>query len=58
MTSTAILERRRTYHVGNVRSQLLSAAREILQEQGRVGLSLRAIADRGGVAPGTVAVCG
>jgi AcrR family transcriptional regulator len=54
VTSTAILERRRTYHVGNVRSQLLSAAREILQEQGRVGLSLRAIADRGGVAPGTV----
>ena len=54
MTSTAILERRRTYHVGNVRSQLLAAAREILHEQGRAGLSLRAIADRGGVAPGTV----
>ncbi len=53
MTSTAILERRRTYHVGNVRSQLLAAAREILHEQGRAGLSLRAIADRGGVAPGT-----
>ncbi|MBA4012470.1 MAG: hypothetical protein C0481_11435 [Phenylobacterium sp.] len=48
------LERRRTYHVGNVRGQLLAAAREILQESGRAGLSLRAIADRGGVAPGTV----
>lgn len=52
--STATLERRRTYHVGNVRGQLLAAARDILQEQGRVGLSLRAIAERGGVAPGTV----
>lgn len=48
------LERRRTYHVGNVRVQLLSAARDILQESGRAGLSLRAIADRAGVAPGTV----
>lgn len=48
------LERRRTYHVGNVRGQLLAAAREILQESGRAGLSLRAIADRAGVAPGTV----
>ncbi len=54
MVSTATLERRRTYHVGNVRGQLLAAARDILQEQGRVGLSLRAIAERGGVAPGTV----
>lgn len=50
----ASLERRRTYHVGNVRGQLLAAAREILQTQGRAGLSLRAIADRAGVAPGTV----
>jgi len=48
------LERRRTYHVGNVRGQLLAAARCILQESGRAGLSLRAIADRAGVAPGTV----
>jgi AcrR family transcriptional regulator len=48
------LERRRTYHVGNVRGQLLAAARDILHESGRAGLSLRAIADRGGVAPGTV----
>lgn len=52
--TTATLDRRRTYHVGNVRGQLLAAARDILQEQGRVGLSLRAIADRAGVAPGTV----
>ncbi|KRB49660.1 TetR/AcrR family transcriptional regulator [Phenylobacterium sp. Root700] len=48
------LERRRTYHVGNVRGQLLTATRNILQENGRAGLSLRAIADRAGVAPGTV----
>jgi AcrR family transcriptional regulator len=50
----ATAERRRNYHVGNVRGQLLAAARDILQERGRAGLSLRAIADRAGVAPGTV----
>lgn len=50
----ATAERRRTYHVGNVRGQLLAAARDILHESGRSGLSLRAIADRAGVAPGTV----
>lgn len=50
----ASLERRRNYHVGNVRGQLLAAARDILHESGRTGLSLRAIADRAGVAPGTV----
>lgn len=50
----ATVARRRNYHVGNVRGQLLAAARGILQESGRSGLSLRAIADRAGVAPGTV----
>ena len=50
----ATAERRRNYHVGNVRGQLLAAARDILHESGRSGLSLRAIADRAGVAPGTV----
>lgn len=50
----ATAERRRNYHVGNVRGQLLAAARDILHESGRGGLSLRAIADRAGVAPGTV----
>jgi AcrR family transcriptional regulator len=50
----ATAERRRNYHVGNVRGQLLVAARDILHQSGRGGLSLRAIADRAGVAPGTV----
>ncbi|MDP3854229.1 TetR/AcrR family transcriptional regulator [Phenylobacterium sp.] len=50
----AMLARRRSYHVGNVRGQLLAAARDILAESGRGALSLRAIAERAGVAPGTV----
>ena len=50
----ATAERRRNYHVGHVRGQLLVAARDILHQSGRGGLSLRAIADRAGVAPGTV----
>lgn len=50
----ASLARRRNYHVGNVRGQLLAAAREILESQGKDALSLRAIAERAGVAPGTV----
>lgn len=52
--TAASLARRRTYHVGNVRGQLLAAARDILAEQGLAALSLRAIAVRAGVAPGTV----
>lgn len=52
--SLAATQRRRSYHVGNVRAQLLAAARELLDESGPTGLSLRAIADRAGVAPGTV----
>lgn len=40
--------------MGNVRGQLLAAAREILELQGKDALSLRAIAERAGVAPGTV----
>lgn len=48
------LARRRNYHVGNVRGQLLAAARELLEAQGKDALSLRAIAERAGVAPGTV----
>lgn len=50
----ARLARRGAYHVGNVRAQLLAAARDILAESGRGALSLRAIAERAGVAPGTV----
>lgn len=53
MTAGA-LARRRNYHVGNVRGQLLAAARELLEAQGIEALSLRAIAERAGVAPGTV----
>lgn len=53
MTS-AVLARRRSYHVGNVRSQLSSAARGLLESEGASALSLRAIARRTGVALGTV----
>jgi AcrR family transcriptional regulator len=53
VTSAASV-RRRSYHVGNVRNQLLAAARELLETQGKDALSLRAIAERAGVAPGTV----
>lgn len=48
------LSKRRSYHVGNVRVQLLSAARDLLAEEGKARLSLRSIAGRTGVAPGTV----
>lgn len=48
------LTKRRGYHVGNVRSQLLTAARDLLAEEGKARLSLRSIAGRTGVAPGTV----
>lgn len=44
----------RCYHVGNVRSQLLRAARQILEDQGKEALSLRAISLRAGVALGTI----
>ena len=53
MTS-AVLARRRSYHVGNVRSQLSTAARGLLESEGASALSLRAIARRTGVALGTV----
>lgn len=46
--------KRRNYHIGNVRVQLLTAARDLLAEQGKAQLSLRSIAGRTGVAPGTV----
>lgn len=44
----------RCYHLGNVRTQLLRAARQILEEQGKEALSLRAISLRAGVALGTI----
>lgn len=53
-TSPASLARRRSYHVGNVRSQLSSAASALLESEGAAALSLRAIARRTGVALGTV----
>ncbi|HEX2559635.1 TetR/AcrR family transcriptional regulator [Phenylobacterium sp.] len=45
---------RSCYHLGNVRSQLLTAARDILEAQGKEALSLRAISIRAGVALGTI----
>lgn len=47
-------QQRSCYHLGNVRSQLLRAAREILEAQGKEALSLRAISLRAGVALGTI----
>jgi AcrR family transcriptional regulator len=46
--------RRRGYHVGNLRAQLLDEARAILEEGGLAKLSLRALAARAGIAPGSV----
>lgn len=40
---------RETYHVGNLGPQLLSAAREMLEEVGPTKLSLRAVSERVGV---------
>lgn len=40
---------RDTYHVGNLAPQLLSAAREMLEEVGPTKLSLRAVSERVGV---------
>ncbi|MDP1618975.1 TetR/AcrR family transcriptional regulator [Phenylobacterium sp.] len=53
-TTSAVLARRRSYHVGNVRSQLSAAASALLESEGASALSLRAIARRTGVALGTV----
>ncbi|MFF0739100.1 TetR/AcrR family transcriptional regulator [Streptomyces sp. NPDC004111] len=39
------------YHHGNLRAACLRAARELLEEDGSAGLSLRAVARRAGVSP-------
>ena len=46
--------RRRPYHVGNLRSQLLDEARALLEAGGRSELNLRALAARAGIAAGSV----
>lgn len=46
--------RRRSYHVGNLRAQLIAEARAILEAEGASGLNLRALAARAGIAPGSV----
>src|ERR1700739_1845042 len=40
-----------TYHHGDLRSALVSAALELLEEGGETALSLRAVARRAGVSP-------
>ncbi len=40
-----------TYHHGDLRAALLSAAMELLEEHGETALSLRAVARRAGVSP-------
>lgn len=54
MTWTDAALRRRSYHVGNLRTQLLTEARALLETGGRSELSLRALAARAGIAPGSV----
>lgn len=46
--------RRRGYHVGNLRAQLLDEARALLDEGGPAKLNLRTLAARAGIAPGSV----
>ncbi len=46
--------RRRGYHVGNLRVQLLDEARTLLREGGIARLNLRALAARAGIAAGSV----
>jgi AcrR family transcriptional regulator len=46
--------RRRPYHVGNLRTQLLEEARALLESGGRSELNLRALAARAGIAAGSV----
>jgi len=46
--------RRRPYHVGNLRTQLLDEARALLEAGGRSELNLRALAARAGIAAGSV----
>lgn len=46
--------RRRPYHVGNLRIQLLEEARALLESGGRSELNLRALAARAGIAAGSV----
>ncbi len=46
--------RRRGYHVGNLRIQLLDEARALLDDGGPAKLNLRTLAARAGIAPGSV----
>ena len=41
-----------SYHHGDLRAACLRAARELLEEDGSAGLSMRAVARRAGVSPG------
>ncbi len=50
----ARLPRRRAYHVGNLRAQLMEEARFLLETVGIGQLSLRALAARAGIAAGSV----
>lgn len=54
MTWTESGARRRPYHVGNLRTQLLDEARALLEGGGRADLNLRALAARAGIAAGSV----
>lgn len=49
-----VLQRRRGYHVGNLRAQLMAEARSLLEEGGLAQVSLRGLAARAGIAAGSV----
>jgi AcrR family transcriptional regulator len=49
-----VLARRRGYHVGNLRAQLMEEARALLEEGGLGQVNLRGLAARAGIAAGSV----
>jgi hypothetical protein len=49
-----MLSKRRGYHVGNLRAQLMTDARALLEEGGHSQINLRGLAARAGIAPGSV----
>jgi AcrR family transcriptional regulator len=49
-----VASKRRGYHVGNLRAQLLEEARTLLETGGLGQLNLRALASRAGIAAGSV----
>jgi AcrR family transcriptional regulator len=51
MSQSAAVSDARPYHHGDLRRALLAAARKIMEQEGPLGLSLRAVAREAGVSP-------